>query len=515
MSGIGKFFTNLTTLSKLILVALVMFGGYMGHKYGLLDKFAPKGNMAKAEMTPEAKAATKAGAPLIRVCVVTWGGYAGGQYFNNGFKASTESRYYKDYGILVEFKTIDDFAASRKAYEADEIDVLWITADSFPCESKSLSGQPKIILQSDWSRGGDAIVAVNGVNKVSDLRKKKVAYARGTPSHTFLVETLKADGMSVSDIEPVEVDSAILAATTFKAGKVDAAIVWSPDDEDCVNAVPGSKILKNTKEATHIIADVFFAPKAKIEKNRKAYASLVEGWMRGAAEINSDPAAKDKAVKILAQGLNIPEDAARKAINNTRLTTLGDNRNFFGLNPEYRGVKGEDLYNRMTRAFVNLKVAPEPVPSWREVTDISFIQSINLAGVEHDPETAIKFAKPASKKASVFAQKELTVTFATGSAILDENARAIIDMGVVDTAKSFGAMQMRIEGNTDNVGSASLNKRLSEKRAASVSNYLVAKYGFDRNKFDIVGNGPNNPVADNKTEEGRAKNRRTTFSLLN
>ena len=58
------------------------------------------------------------------------------------------------------------------------------------------------------------------------------------------------------------------------------------------------------------------------------------------------------------------------------------------------------------------------------------------------------------------------------------------------------------------------NIDLSRRRAASVKDYLVAKYNFDRNRFVAVGNGPDNPVADNNTEEGREKNRRTDFRLI-
>ncbi len=78
----------------------------------------------------------------------------------------------------------------------------------------------------------------------------------------------------------------------------------------------------------------------------------------------------------------------------------------------------------------------------------------------------------------------------------------------------FAGMKVRIEGNTDNVGSADMNRELSQKRAKSVADYLVKTYNFDPNRFIIVGNGPDKPVATNNTEEGRAANRRTEFQLL-
>ena len=84
---------------------------------------------------------------------------------------------------------------------------------------------------------------------------------------------------------------------------------------------------------------------------------------------------------------------------------------------------------------------------------------------------------------------------------------------MVDLAATFGSAYLRIAGNTDNVGSPDTNQRLSRSRAEAVTRYLVSK-GFDRNKFEVVGHGPNKPVASNDTDEGRARNRRTDFEVL-
>ena len=75
-------------------------------------------------------------------------------------------------------------------------------------------------------------------------------------------------------------------------------------------------------------------------------------------------------------------------------------------------------------------------------------------------------------------------------------------------------MRIRIEGNTDITGSRDLNVKLSKERAQAVADYLVSEYNFDPNRFVIVGNGPDKPIASNDTEAGRAKNRRTDFEFL-
>jgi len=63
------------------------------------------------------------------------------------------------------------------------------------------------------------------------------------------------------------------------------------------------------------------------------------------------------------------------------------------------------------------------------------------------------------------------------------------------------------------VGSRDANVKLSRARADAVAQYLMTK-GFDRNKFDVVGNGPDKPVASNDNDAGRAKNRRTDFEVV-
>ena len=107
----------------------------------------------------------------------------------------------------------------------------------------------------------------------------------------------------------------------------------------------------------------------------------------------------------------------------------------------------------------------------------------------------------------------MSIYYPTGSAVLDENAKAVLESQVVDLAATFGNAYLRISGNTDNAGSRDANMRLSRARADAVAEFLISK-GFDRDKFEVVGSGPDKPVADNATDAGRAKNRRTDFEII-
>ncbi len=84
---------------------------------------------------------------------------------------------------------------------------------------------------------------------------------------------------------------------------------------------------------------------------------------------------------------------------------------------------------------------------------------------------------------------------------------------VVFALKSVPGLRMVIEGHADSVGTLSYNKKLSQKRAKAVVNYLVKK-GVSRDRLSTVGWGEESPTTLNDTEKGRAKNRRVEFKLV-
>lgn len=83
---------------------------------------------------------------------------------------------------------------------------------------------------------------------------------------------------------------------------------------------------------------------------------------------------------------------------------------------------------------------------------------------------------------------------------------------LAETLRENPGTDLLIVGHTDNVGSDAFNQNLSEKRAASVSNFL-AYQGVNNSRLSIVGQGENQPVAPNDTESNRALNRRVEIAI--
>ncbi|MFZ1705096.1 MAG: phosphate ABC transporter substrate-binding/OmpA family protein [Saprospiraceae bacterium] len=523
---------KLTRFSKLLITFLILGGIFLGARYLLkntqlgkdLQSQAGKMENSNSSENGQTNLSGKRDPNTLRVQLVTWGGYAPGLYFNEGALANTRSRYLSEYGFNVDFILENDLITALNAWMAGEYDVMVQTADAFPLYTgpKEINDfAPKAIMQVDWSRGGDAIIVKRGINSVNDLKGKRIAVAVPSPAQTLLNSSLEAAGLKYSDVDVIKTTDNLKAAELFRSNDIDAAVVWSPDDLLATRDVPGSKILLTTREQSHIIADIMFASEATINQKRNMINGFYEGWMKGLAEIKANKANSEKAAKYMAELNGLTVEDAMGMMDNVYWTSHGDNLNFFGLNPEYKGMKGEDLYSKMAKKFVEIGDLEGGVPPFRTAAYTGAIQSAdaNLTGQAHAAEGRKTFKPTTASEvtAPAIASKPISINFESGKFQLSENAKTIIDLQFADVARTFANVKVRVEGNTDNVGSKKLNMALSEKRARAVADYLKSQYGMDNNRFVIIGNGPDKPVAgceSNATEDCKAKNRRTEFVLI-
>jgi outer membrane protein OmpA-like peptidoglycan-associated protein len=106
-----------------------------------------------------------------------------------------------------------------------------------------------------------------------------------------------------------------------------------------------------------------------------------------------------------------------------------------------------------------------------------------------------------------------TINFVSGSDELDASAVAVINdlAGIMARCAEESGLRAEIGGHTDSSGDAAANLGLSQKRAVAVRRELIAR-GVAGDVLKSVGHGADMPIADNATEEGRAKNRRTTIT---
>lgn len=120
-------------------------------------------------------------------------------------------------------------------------------------------------------------------------------------------------------------------------------------------------------------------------------------------------------------------------------------------------------------------------------------------------------ARPADKP-----QVTVYLYFRSGTADLADEAsrRQLAALGKALSSPALSGARFEIGGHTDAQGSDEANQALSERRAAFVRNELVSRYGLSASGVEARGYGESQPVADNGSEAGRAKNRRVVIKRL-
>lgn len=451
----------------------------------------------------------------LRVGILTWPGFAGGIVANHGFRPNAKS-FFAQNQICVEFSLLEDVEDRRRALKGgrDGVDAVWATIDELPMFLRDDDVKAKVIMQVDWSQGGDAIVAAKDIHRIEDLYKKKVALALYTPSHWLLENFLKR-----STLEPkqqIEITKSLISKKTsqdareaFVAKKVDAAVVWEPDVTQAIRDRPGSHILGSTRDAPRLIADVMLVREDLLtrEENEKAIEGFVAGWIvDGANEANKEQN-KDKIIRLLRDNENhykeLNSQKTGETLENVKLANLLDNTELFNID-EKHGVPGfNSLFDKIytnaaeswvARGYITPSSSSRGYRDPEDVKDVRFIRSIYRN----------KFWQISS-----VGPPAIIVNFAPGEFALNQSARNIIDDKVSLLPKAVAdSYYIEVQGNTDTSRGPESNKTLSKNRASAVVDYLAGEHHLPRQLFTIVASGPDQPIASNDTPEGRASNRR-------
>ncbi len=152
-----------------------------------------------------------------------------------------------------------------------------------------------------------------------------------------------------------------------------------------------------------------------------------------------------------------------------------------------------------------------PAPAAEPSPNVSAVSLPRSPGsTAHAPAAAARQSAPATPARQAAAPSvNLTVQFATNSAELTPAAvRTLGDLGRALSNPSLAGFRFRIEGHTDTVGSPDANKALSERRAATVVDFLVGKFNMDRAHLEPAGMGEDGLLVQTPPQTPEPRNRR-------
>lgn len=321
------------------------------------------------------------GRPL-RVGIPTRLGYAAGIIANNGFKPNKDCIFWNKYHQTIEFVLIEDVDQRSQAFVGggpEGVDIVWATVDSWANELSSLneSGvKARAIMQVDWSRGGDAIVADASIARVEDLKGKKISLVKYMPSHWLLEYSLENSGLSDNDQKEI-VDylegknSTLDARQAFKDMRVDAAVVWGPDVTLALERL-GSHVLVSTETANNLIADLMVAREDFIKAHPDVIKAFIQAWLDGTAEALRNP---NKVGQLLIENEPVYADLKklRYSFKTVKYADLAENTKMFGLDggrPVF-----DQLFTAAGAAWIRQKYITQQTPPG-QARDITFLKEI-------------------------------------------------------------------------------------------------------------------------------------------
>jgi outer membrane protein OmpA-like peptidoglycan-associated protein/ABC-type nitrate/sulfonate/bicarbonate transport system substrate-binding protein len=519
--------------AKIILTLLVAGGvGWIVNRYYGIPGLG-RGSAAGASASASAEAppaAASAANPVptsgvkskYKVALSQWPGHMPLVIGNGGLTTQPDSAAAQE-GISIEVVFIEDPEHKNTALEKGEVDFVWQTVDEMPINMggyKKAGVDARAFLQIDWSRGGDACVASADVKKVEDVLGRKSAMMLFSPDHTVFEFMINNSRLTPAQIRQVRDDTSFspddftYGRKLFVENKVDVACLWEPDVSLALKARPGAHRLFSTADATELVADVLLTRQDLLARQPEVAAKVARVWFAGVAKAESDRMAAARFVS-----KNVPRfrdelgyEGTLRAFEWVKWTSAGDNAGFFGLDGQTPAF--DRAYNQADGIWIQYPKA--------EITDRfaaaslrndAIVRKIWESGGKKAGGEQPKYEPKIAETGSPVFTKPITINFKTGDSSVDSESMHILNTQVVPQLEMARAMYVRVEGNTDDVGDKKQNQGLSEKRAKSVVDYLVTK-GINPGRISAKGNGDANPLASNKTNDGRAANRRTDVLFI-
>ncbi|MGH9188824.1 MAG: ABC transporter substrate-binding protein [Acidimicrobiales bacterium] len=282
------------------------------------------------------------------------------------WQVAEEKGLFRAAGVDVKLTYFESYTDSLNALNTGNLDANSQTLGD-TISSVSGGAEQVVTLVNDNSTGNDQIIVAPGIEKIEDLKGKKVGAEEGTVDHFLLLLGLDKVGLKQSDIDfkPLATDA---AAAAFAAGQLDAVGVFAPFTTTALER-QGSKALFTSAEFPGAIPDHLVFGRAFVKDHPEEVQKLVDVWFDTLAYIAEH---KDEAVAIMAKrgGVSVEDYAAYD--KGTTLFTADQNVQAFapGDDMSHLGFAGKRI-----SAFLKEAGLVDEEPDLTGLLDGSFVEA--------------------------------------------------------------------------------------------------------------------------------------------
>jgi len=311
---------------------------------------------------------------------------------------------------------------------------------------------------------------------------------------------------------------------------VDCSTTWTPADVMIAESKGGLVRIVSTAEYSSQMPNVVIGIKKWMQDNRKHVENMISSIASAGDQIKTYPEALNKAGEISAKVYNEKDgsywvkyyrgvtqsDAQGNmvALGGSKVFNLSDNLELYGI-----GDNKTNVYASVYKVFGDVvsSIYPEYVKTYPEIAnvlDLSYILNVKSRSTNLVSADKITYNNTGALTETV-AKRAWTIEFETGSARFTNQTLSTLD-DLYNQLNIASGLQIEIFGHTDNTGSPSGNDELSQSRADAVKIWLQQKSSssYPNSRFaQVKGKGQNEPIADNNTSAGKAKNRRVEIVM--
>ncbi len=308
--------------------------------------------------------------------------------------------------------------------------------------------------------------------------------------------------------------------------KIDGATTWTPGDKMAFDALSGFTDVVSTKDFINQMATSVIVVKEWALLHEKEVVAILKQTYTANNQIKLYDEWAVKASECVAKTYNFEtpkywyelfkgqkntKDGLDYNIGGTRVFNYADAMQYFGItdgNNRYKAV-----YNQVSTYLTDLNpcdfnnTCKEGVVGYEDAVNLYFLKSVT--DVDAGKVEKITYV---DTKTQVMADGQWNINFASASTAIQGSEKDLTT--IYNLLVQAEDTKLKVVGHTDNTGFPQANLALSKGRANSVVQYLTNK-GISSDRFQVVdGKGDTEPVADNRTAFGKAKNRRVDITLL-
>jgi OmpA-OmpF porin, OOP family len=308
--------------------------------------------------------------------------------------------------------------------------------------------------------------------------------------------------------------------------KVDGCATWTPGDKMVFDALTGFTDIASTREFNNQMATTIVVVKEWADKNKETLSNILKASFIASNQVKQYEGWKRKAAENVAKTFNM-EDAdywynmfkGQKGEKNgvsynmggSRVFNLADANQYYGITDGTNRYKA--VYDQVSKYLKDLNPAGfnqnvKRIVPYEEAVNLSYLKAVE--NIDAGKADVADYSKKATQQV---ASGEWQINFDVGRASLRPEGKDVLDQ-IYNLLIQAEDAKLELFGHTDNSGTQEANYGLSRARAEAVKNFLIQK-GIPATRFQkLEGRGQDEPVADNASPAGKAKNRRVAINLL-